>query len=218
MQLPIPVAALVQKAISQTLPLDPDTQRALETIDSKVIAIQVQQPPVEFALSIVDRDIQLMRIFDGEPDVTLVGPLSDFFAMQSSDAVLSTGRIKITGDQQLAKEFSLIVYRSEVDWQDALAPFLGETLVHKIGELGKRFGLWAAGTKAHLREDTAEYLQEESNLLVSPNQVRSFTKRLDSAVDKVDTMEDKLAALEAKLIGTVSNAVNNPAKKDGKPS
>ncbi|MEE9334730.1 MAG: SCP2 sterol-binding domain-containing protein, partial [Granulosicoccaceae bacterium] len=107
MHIPIPIAALVQKAISQTLPLDPDTQRALGTIDNKVIAIHVQQPPLEFALSIVDRDIQLLRVFDGEPDVTLAGPLSDFFAMQSSDTVIGTshkqGRIKITGDEQLAR-------------------------------------------------------------------------------------------------------------------
>ena len=218
MHIPIPIAALVQKAISQTLPLDPDTQRALQTIDSTVIAIQVQQPPVEFALSIVDRDIQLMRIFDGEPDVTLAGPLSDFVAMQSSDTVLSNGRIKVTGDEQLANDFGLIVYRSEVDWQVALAPFLGETLVHKIGELGKRFGLWAGGTKAHLREDAAEYLQEEANLLVSRNQVKGFARRLESAVDKVDTIEDKLAALEARLISTVSNEVNNTDNEDGKPS
>ena len=210
MHIPIPIAALVQKAIDQTLPLDPDTQRALETIDGKVIAIAVQQPKVEFALSIVDREIQLMRIFDGEPDVTLAGPLSDFFAMQSSDSVINNGRIKITGDEKLANDFSLIVYRSEVDWQDALSPFLGETLVHKIGELGKRLGLWAGGTKDHLRDDTAEYLQEETQLLVPPNLVSGFAKKLESLVGQVDTVEQKLAAFEAR--------VSHAADKENKPS
>ncbi len=206
MHIPIPIAVLVQKAIDQTLPLDPDTQRALGTIDSKVIAINIQQPPLEFALSIVDNDIQLLRVFDGEPDATLAGPLSDFFAIQSSDTALDNGRIKISGDEQLAKDFGLIVYRSEVDWQDALSPFLGETLVHKIGELGKRFGLWSSGTKQHLREDTAEYLQEETNLLVSRNQVSSFTKQLETTAAKVETLDSKLTALEER------------ANKKGKPS
>ena len=206
MHIPIPIAVLVQKAIDQTLPLDPDTQRALGTVDNKVIAFKVQQPPIEFALSIVDRDIQLLRVFDGEPDAMLAGPLSDFFAMQSSDTALDNGRIKITGDEQLAKDFSLIVYRSEVDWQDALSPFLGETLVHKIGELGKRFGLWSGSTKEHLREDTAEYLQEETNLLVSRNQVSSFTNQLKTTADNIDTLDSKLAAIEAR------------AAKQGKPS
>ncbi len=210
MHIPIPIAALVQKAISQTLPLDPDTQRALGTIDNKVIAIHVQQPPLEFALSIVDRDIQLLRVFDGEPDVTLAGPLSDFFAMQSSDTVIGTshkqGRIKITGDEQLARDFSLIVYRSEVDWQDALSPFLGETLVHKIGEFGKRFGLWSGNSRKHLREDTAEYLQEETNLLVSRNQVLSFTNQLSSTVEAIDELDKKVAALEASQLNKAKPA------------
>jgi len=195
MHIPIPIAALAQKAISQTLETDPDTQRALATIDSKVIAIEVAQPPVEFALSIVDGDIQLLRVFDGEPDVTLAGSLGDLFAMQTSDAALSQGRIKVSGDEGLAKEFALISYRSEVDWQDALSPFLGETVVHKIGELGKRLGLWAGSTKQHLKEDTADYLQEETNLLVSRNQANSFSKQLDAAVQQVDALEAKLDKL-----------------------
>lgn len=196
MHLPIPVALIIQKIISQTLPLDPDTQRALETIDSKVIAIKVQQPPIEFALSIVDRDIQLLRVFDAEADTTLKASLSDFIAMQSSDTVIKSGRITISGDQQLANDFALIVYRSEVDWQDALAPFLGETLVHKLGEVAKRFGLWAGETKTQLREDTSDYLQEEADLLVSPNQASSFSNKLDKAAQTVESLEQRIAALE----------------------
>ncbi len=196
MHLPIPVALIIQKIISQSLPLDPDTQRSLETIDGKVIAIKVQQPPIEFALSIVDRDIQLLRVFDADADVTLEASLSDFIAMQANAEVIDNGRFRVTGDQQLAKDFALIVYRSEVDWQDALAPFLGETVVHKLGEVAKRFGLWAGDTKAHMREDTKDYLQEETDLLVSPNQVSSFAKQLETATNDVQSLEERITLLE----------------------
>lgn len=196
MHLPIPVALIIQKIISQTLPLDPDTQRSLETIDGKVIAIKVQQPPIEFALSIADRDIQLLRMFDADADVTFEASLGDFIAMQTNEAVIDNGRFNVSGDQRLAKDFALIVYRSEVDWQDALAPFLGETVVHKLGEVAKRFGLWAGDTKAHMREDTKDYLQEETDLLVSPNQVTSFANKLDKATGEVESLELRIAALE----------------------
>jgi len=195
MHIPIPIAVLAQKAISQTLALDPDTQRSLASIDGKVIAIEVAQPPVEFALSIVDGDIQLLRVFDGEPDATLAGPLSDLFALQHSDTALSNGRISVNGDEALATEFALIAYRSEVDWQDALSPFLGETLVHKLGELGQRLGLWAGNTKQHLKEDTADYLQEETHVLVSRNQVNSFSQKLENLVDQVDALDEKIGNL-----------------------
>ncbi len=198
MHLPIPLALLAQKVIDQTLPLDPDTQRALDAIDGKVIAVNVQQPPITFALSIADRDIQLLRQFDGEPDVRLSASVSDFLSMQSSETVVDQSRVQVDGDATLAREFNSIVYRSEVDWQGALAPFLGETVVHKLGEFGKRFGLWAGNTKSHMQEDTKDYLQEETSLLVSPKQVSGFQRKLESLVEQVDALDAKLNAFKNK--------------------
>ena len=205
MKLPSPLLITAEKAIAAVLRMDPDTQSRLLAIDGKVIKLNVVNPQFSILISVADGHISLDQISNKEhdeqdesvtADTTISGSLSDLRSLMNSNDALFTGAVKIEGDIGVSHQLKQIVEKLDPDWQDAVSPYLGDGITHRLDVLQSGFTRWLKRTGEALRMNTGEYLQEEVELVAAESQVRVFNEDVDEVRAAADRLDARIRQLE----------------------
>jgi len=193
----------LERALAHLLALDPDTQAALRKLDGRRITVCLQAPALAMQLSVSDGGLKVGPAqHEPEPDLavkaTLAGLLAQLpFARGDSTA---PGRLKLSGDAELARELQQLAQRFDPDWDKPFADVFGEVLGVQVARTlrdGLRSGLAHAKT---LARDSAEYLTEESRDLVAKLELDTFHDDVDALREQVDRIAARIERLQARGI------------------
>lgn len=198
MKLPLPIVLLVQQAVNAITRLDPDTTRALDRIDGKVIRIQVSDLDMDVVLSVVDRHVDVLRIFDGDADTIVSGSLNHLLSLRQSNDALYRGDARIEGDMAVGQELRDIIGAVHVDWEELMAPVLGDSTAQQLGQMGEQFTAWFTRSRNSVRQNTSDYLQEDAELLAAKGEVQRFCNEVDELRADMDRLEACLQLIEAR--------------------
>ena len=203
MKLPLPLLITVEKAIAAVLRMDPDTQSRLSAIDGKVIRLNVVSPQFSVVVSVADGHISLDQPVSDDldgvtADTTISGSLRDLRSLIDSNDALYKGAIKIEGDIGVSHQLKQIMSQLDPDWQDAVSPYLGDGITHRLDMVQSGFTRWLKRTGEALRMNTSEYLQEEAELLAAESQVRVFGEDVDEVRAAADRLDARVRQLENK--------------------
>ena len=135
-----------------------------------------------------------MGHYEGEPDCMISG--SPFSLIRShfennSDAVFS-GDIEISGSSRLAQQFTGILKRIEIDWEEHLSNITGDVIAHQVGEFVRSTASWFNRNWQSSELNLKEYLQEE--LRLTPGQLE-----MENFFDDVDQLRDDVERLAARI-------------------
>jgi ubiquinone biosynthesis protein UbiJ len=197
MKLPLPIVVLVQQAVNSITRLDPDTSRALDRIDGKVIRIQVSDFDMDVMLSVVDRHVEVLRIFDGDVDTVVSGSLNNLLSLRQSNDALYRGDVRIEGDMAVGQELRDIIGAVHVNWEELFSPVLGDSTAQQLGQMGEQFTEWFKRSRSRVRQNTSDYLQEDAELLAVKGEVQRFCNEVDELRADVDRLEARLQLIEA---------------------
>ncbi|MFT4196584.1 MAG: SCP2 sterol-binding domain-containing protein [Pseudoxanthomonas sp.] len=198
-----PVAGrALEAALNRALALDPDLQAALAALDGRRVAIAVESPPLALQIGFAGGRLQVGPVpADGEDaDLAVRGTLSGLLAQlpflrndPRRDQAAPVGRLRVSGDAELARRLQQLAVRFDPDWQQPFVRIFGEVLGVQIAQ-----GLRGALLK--LREDGAdfarsavEYVTEESREVVGRAELAAFC-------DDVDVLRDDVERLAARLV------------------
>ena len=203
MKLPLPLLITAEKAIAAVLRMDPDTQSRLSAIDGKVVQLNVVSPQFSVVVSVADGHISLDQPVSDDPDgvtadTTISGSLRDLRSLIDSNDALYKGAIRIEGDIGVSHQLKQIVSQLDPDWQDAVSPYLGDGITHRLDMVQSGFTRWLKRTGEALRMNTSEYLQEEAELLAAESQVRVFSEDVDEVRAAADRLDARVRQLENK--------------------
>lgn len=198
MSLPTPLNVAIEKAIEALLVLDPDTRSRLAAIDGKLIRIVVSAPAVSLALSINDGKVYVVGEADDAADTTIRGSAAALRSLSAGNDALYRGEVSIEGDLHTGQQLKEILADLDPDWEEFLAPLLGDALTHRLGSLSRNLGNWLNRTRDSLRQNTHDYLQEETDMLVAETQVRHFCSEVDELRAAADRLEARVRRLERK--------------------
>ena len=188
------LAALVERALNQYLDLDPEVANSLATISGKVIELELIGLGRVYICPLQDR-VSVLTRYEGEPDARIKStPLVLAKLARGGDA-LPEG-IEIEGDTEVAQTFQQTLAAVEIDWEDLLSKGLGDIAAHQVGNVVRGFKTWAARAGDSTVMNTSEYLQEESRLLPTREEVELFMNDVDTLRDDVE----RLAARVERLI------------------
>jgi len=205
--LPAPLAFALERAIAALLAFDPDTAERLARLDGRVVRLVVRSAigdtDVELALSIVDGHVDVFGAFDGEADVSIAGTVGALRSLSGGNDALYTGEVKVEGDLGVAQGLSELVSGLDVDLEEIVAPVLGGTLARRVGVAGRDARAWAGRTRAGFRANVAEYLEEESELLTTRDEVERFGGDVDELRAAADRLEARIRRFER---GRAANA------------
>lgn len=190
----------IERAFNAVIALDPDAGRKLAALHGKVVRIALTGLGIE--LNFVpghDGRLQLLGSVEGEPDATLRGSPVDLLRASNKDsghAELFAGNVQIDGDTGVAQRFSDALGGLDIDWEEQLSAYTGDTVAHEIGRAARAAARERERLGRSARDNLSEYLTEEARVLPHRYEVEDFLADVDTLRDDVERLEARVALLE----------------------
>ncbi len=175
------------------------TARGLCTrLAGKVLAIRFTGLPLSIQFESDGERMKLDTTTSDTPSAALTGtPLSLLqLASPRPEAVLRTGAVHIEGDAEVAQTFSELLKHARPDLEEELSRVVGDVAAHQVGNAARAALDFGRRTADTLRQNVAEYLQEEGRDLPTRVEADEFIAGVDRLRDDVDRLEARLARLE----------------------
>jgi ubiquinone biosynthesis protein UbiJ len=115
---------------NRALALDPDTRASLRTLDGRRIALALEAPPLALQVTVDGDRLRVGPVDDAnEPDLgiraTLGGLVSQLPFFKRDDAP-PVGRVRVSGDADLARRLQRLAERFDPDWQQPFTTVFGD--------------------------------------------------------------------------------------------
>lgn len=170
------LTALLEKALRKYLQMDPDTLKHMAKLSGKVIKVEVTEPTLELYLHPDATGIHISASCDQPVDACIKGSFITLLAASKNgeDQARTQRQIQLEGDVELAHKFSQILQQRQVDWQEPLSRWIGDTAAHKLGNFVRDANEWRKNASENLRENVTDYLQESLRVLPPREEVEDF--------------------------------------------
>lgn len=199
MNLPVIMTATMETALNRTIALDSQAKTAMGQLQGKVIAIDILGLDISlYILPGVER-IHVMSHYDGEADTRLKGAPLSLFKMSvgnHSENQLFSGEVDISGDTETGQRFNQILQQIDIDWEEHLSHLTGDVIAHQLGRGLRGLMHWGKLAKDSLLEDTAEYLEEEQQLVATRHEVEEFNREVDILRNDLERLQARVQRLQ----------------------
>ncbi|PJK02926.1 SCP2 domain-containing protein [Lysobacteraceae bacterium NML75-0749] len=195
----VPAGRALQLALNRALALDEDTRTALAALEGRQVQLHLQSPPLALAITVVDGALQVGPA-SGEADLSVRASLSALLRqlppLRRDDAA-PVGQLRIEGDAELARRLQKLAQGFEPDWVEPLTRVFGDVLGMQMAN-GFAFALRRAKTAAQgFASDSADWLTEESRVVVGREELAAFHEDVDAIRDDVERLAARIARLGA---------------------
>jgi ubiquinone biosynthesis accessory factor UbiJ len=196
----------LQKALNAYLALDPETVARLETMQGKLVKIELLAVNLEFYLAFQANSIQVMTESLAAPNTIIKGTplrLLQMAITKKNRQQFFSDDITIEGDLDLGQKVNELFDHLDIDWEEHLSKLIGDIPANFIG----RFAKQALAFNQQLREtlclDINEYVHEEINWFPSKEALNDFFQDIDNIRMDVDRLDARIQHL-----GNVTNPLN----------
>lgn len=187
---------LLETALNRGLALDAETRAALGPLDGQRLQLHLESPPLAMELRVDGEALRVGPAQGEEPDLSVragLGALLGQLPFLKSGGGAPVGKVRISGDAELARQLQRLAEGFDPDWEqpfaEALGPVLGPQLAKAV-----RAGLREARVQgAAFARAGAEFLTEESRDLVPKAEQQAFFDDVDAARDRVERLAARVA-------------------------
>ena len=193
--LPGMLAGAVKFALDRALALDPEAGRALAPLDGRWIKFDLQGLGIELWIGGDGDRLRVRAESEKAPAAVMTGTPAAMLALLVPDA--DAGGLRIEGDARVAQQFQEALRKLDPDVEQGLSEYLGPLLgpqMYRVFVELTGFGRQAAATGV---DQVAHWLREESALVLTPGEWRSFSDGVDRLREAVDRLERKARAAGA---------------------
>jgi len=192
---PLPLALAVEAALNALIARDPESRRRLAALDGKLVALRFSGLDAAAYFFCHADGVEVAGRHDGGVDASIEGAPFSLASMPFSRRALFTGRVRLGGDVELAKRFHRLLEQIDVDWEEELSQLLGDIAAHQLGKLARDASHWLRRAGDGLRQDLADYLQEEAGQLPPRAEIETFHDAIDELREDCDRLAARLALL-----------------------
>lgn len=192
----------VERVLNAIVARDGHIAKKLSAFDSRCVEVVSTRPSFSLSIRFEDETIKLSAI-DSQTlgivaDATISGTAENLLSLLSKkpdQRAMADAAIDISGDAALIHDLQMTIESLDIDWQDYLAPILGDVLSNELGEAEQSARAWSKSASSTLQRNVRDYLSEEARLVPSELEVDSFSNRLDQlrlSIDRVDAKTELL--------------------------
>ena len=190
----------IEKFLNRILEQDDVTLRAIVELAGKVIAIEIIGLNLVIYFKFDTAGITLKTEHAGKVDVTIKArPVALLAALFTCEQDTTPRDMEIIGDAGLAQHFQSIVKNMEIDWEECLSHWVGDTLAHKLGNLFRDAHEYAQETGNTIAMDVSEYLRYEKGMLTEQSEVDGFVAAVDVVRNDTERLGQRIKRLKRKV-------------------
>jgi ubiquinone biosynthesis protein UbiJ len=188
--------ASIEKILNRSLPRSPRAQALTASLAGRSMAVEITGTgPV--VISSTGERVRIERGVGQPTDASIsAGPFSLLALADGRPQALSRTGAAISGDSDVARQFSELLGLLRPEPEEELAQLIGDAPAHHLGRLARvalGFGDRALRTTVN---NVAEYLAHERRDLVPKAEGRQLLDGIDALRDDVDRFEARLRHLE----------------------
>ena len=189
----------LEAALNRALALDPDTLHALKSLDGRQVALTLDAPALALQVMVAGDRLRVGPVDSGhEPDLavrTTLGGLLGQVPFLRKDHATPVGRVRVSGDAELARRLQTLAERFDPDWQQPFVAVFGEIIGVQIANAARAALRQMRSTSASLAQNAAEFVTEESRDVVGRAELNAFHDDVDGLRDDVDRLQAKVDRL-----------------------
>lgn len=194
----------LEAALNRALALDPDTREALKPLDGRKIALSLEAPALALQIDVAGERLRVGPVESSqEPDLavrsTLGGLLAQLPAFMGNalrkDNAAPVGRVRVSGDAELARRLQTLAERFDPDWQQPFVAVFGEIVGVQIANAARGALRQLRSVGGNLAQNAAEFVTEESRDAVGRAELNAFHDDVDALRDDVERLQAKVDRL-----------------------
>lgn len=189
--------ALVEPLINQLLKSDASAASKLAQLNNKSFAVKLENLSIQVKLQVTNQQLQLSNHLEGAD--CLVSTTSDQLKQLSDAAQLTKlirqDKLTMEGDLAIAQAFSALLLDNNIDWQQALAKYLGDGLAYRIIDKAQSLAQLFQNKSTDANYTVSALLTDELNVAPTEQEVRRFADSVDDVSAHVDRLSAELAQL-----------------------
>jgi len=203
MNIPVAITAVLETAFNRYIELDPDGRKQLNRLAGKVISINITGLDQKLFIIPGTNSVHIMSHYDGDVDTQLKGAPFSLLRMslgKNSEQQLFSGDVEISGDTETGQHFNRILNELDIDWEEHLSHITGDVIAHQLGYGFRQLMDWGTKAEDSIFKDTAEYLEEESQLVTTPYEINDFNQNVDKLRNDAERLAARITRLHDKLL------------------
>ena len=107
--------------------------------------------------------------------------------------------MEIIGDTETGQLFNQILQQLDIDWEEHLSHITGDVIAHQMGRGLRGLLRWGRQVEDSLLQDTAEYLEEEKQLVATKYEVEVFNHDVDVLRNDIERLQARVQRLQDKM-------------------
>ena len=190
--------SVLEKLINHYLQLDPNTLVALKQQLDKNLALDINEAPGPLYITIVTTGVQLSSQPPAEITATIQGGLWSLFQLHhnAADKPIGKSKVSISGDIHFATALRKILSHMDIDWEEHLSHWVGDSIAHQTCTTAKRAKAQLDEAAHNFMDDLSAYLQHEKQLTPKQQQVADFSNQVDDLRDDVERLAIRINHLK----------------------
>lgn len=189
----------IETRLNHILGLDEDTLKSLANLSGQVISLELID--TDFIIFILPSaaGVHLRNNYAENANVKIRGTASAMVAylLKSKEKSANfAGSIEVIGDVGLAQDFQAILLNIDLDWEEQLAQWFGDTAAHKFARLLRGAASLAINSGAKVRLDISEYLRFETEMTPDLTVLNEFTREVDILRNDVERLKVRINRIE----------------------
>jgi len=197
---PLLMSAL-ETALNKFLALDRNSSSFLAPLAGKIIAVNISTFNETIYLCPTNNSIQLLDYSPDQPHTQLSGSVFALGLMGLNSKPMRSifsGEVKIEGDMNTGRKFQELFAKLDINLEQQLARFTGDTIAHNISQFFRAGQNWSKESIETFRLNASEFLQEETRDLPAGPEVDIFYRQIDELRTDFDRLQSRIERLENK--------------------
>ena len=188
-----PLEGLLNRRIADSTP----ARDLCTDLDGRTLGVRLSGTGITLYIKVQPDGVTMSNEYGDDPDAVFSGTAAGFVALARGKA--SAGQLNFDGDPEVARQFETLFKHARPDFEEELSRLVGDVAAHRVGEFFRGAMEWGKRTAESVRQDTADFLKEESGQLPARPEVDRFNSDLDAVAQAVDAAGERLDRLEARL-------------------
>ncbi len=189
---------VLEAVVNRYLGLDPETLDALSEFSGRTVAVELVGLERTVLVHVTDQGVHLTLNQEQDSDAKVrAGPATLWRAMilqQPGESAFDPDLV-IEGDAALVQGIRAVLERIDIDWEELLSHYLGDSISHQLGNVSRGMARWGRQAGDTLMQDMAEYLTEEGRLTPHREELDAFVEAVDGLRENADRLEQRVRRL-----------------------
>ena len=189
----VPAEGIINRGIM----ISPQATEAAMQLENRSMRVSSLAPNIDLRIGITNGRMRLQLDTTDEVDVELRGSALELNRLLFIDdrAPVREGQISIKGSSEIAEQFRELFRLAGPEPERQLARLIGAPAAFQLSNAAKSAVHWISGVAQSSADHLSDILQEDSELLPTPEEVDQFNAGVDEASDNLARLQARYRRL-----------------------